>query len=238
MLTTDHGRALVLDRRAARAGGAVGVGGAADAHAVAVGRPRRAGGAASVERVAAIGAGRDAAALIAAPSGSAGFFASPAPAAAWPGTRPGGALRTRTSCGPRYSLKSLGFSDYLQQSARAAPPNSQRARMAPLVDARSQADGSAASLDAAAKAAFAAGRHEESAALFGQLLLTGPLEPHLVLCNRSAAWARLGKWAEAEGDARLVGATSRRRTRRRWTRSLCSPCTSRTRRGWRSIPRG
>ena len=80
--------------------------------------------------------------------------------------------------------------------------------MVPLVDARSQADGSAASLDAAAKAAFAAGRHEEAAALFGQLLLTGPLEPHLVLCNRSAAWARLGKWAEAEGDARLAMASA------------------------------
>ena len=80
--------------------------------------------------------------------------------------------------------------------------------MAPLVDARSQADGSAASLDAAAKAAFAAGRHEEAAALFGQLLLTGPLEPHLVLSNRSAAWARLGKWAEAEGDARLAMASA------------------------------
>ena len=60
----------------------------------------------------------------------------------------------------------------------------------------------------AAKAAFASGRHEEAAALFGQLLLTGAPEPHLVLCNRSAAWAKLGKWAEAEGDARLAMASS------------------------------
>jgi hypothetical protein len=54
------------------------LGGAAAAHAVVVGRPRRAGGAASVERVAAIAAGRDAAALITTPSTGFGF-ASPAP---------------------------------------------------------------------------------------------------------------------------------------------------------------
>eukprot|EP00964_Phaeocystis_antarctica_P102411 scaffold67752_cov48-Phaeocystis_antarctica.AAC.2 len=41
-------------RRTARAGGAVGLGGAAAAHAGAVGRPRRTGGAARVERVAAL----------------------------------------------------------------------------------------------------------------------------------------------------------------------------------------
>ena len=80
--------------------------------------------------------------------------------------------------------------------------------MALQVDAKSEADAAATSLDAAAKAAFAAGRHEEAAALFGQILLTGAPEPHLVLCNRSAAWAKLGKWAEAEGDARLAMASS------------------------------
>ena len=64
------------------------------------------------------------------------------------------------------------------------------------------------SLDAAAKAAFAAGRYEEAAALFGQLLINGAPDSHLVLCNRSAAWAKLGKWAEAEGDARVAMASS------------------------------
>ena len=80
--------------------------------------------------------------------------------------------------------------------------------MALQVDAKSEADAAATPLDAAAKAAFAAGRHEEAAALFGQLLLTGAPDPHLVLCNRSAAWAKLGKWSEAEGDARLAMASS------------------------------
>ena len=61
-----------------------------------------------------------------------------------------------------------------------------------------------ASLDAAAKAAFAAGRHEEAAALFGQLLLEGAQDAHLVLCNRSASWAKLGKWAEAAPPGRLA----------------------------------
>ena len=80
--------------------------------------------------------------------------------------------------------------------------------MAPQLDTKSEADATTKSLDTAAKAAFASGRHEEAAALFGQLLLTGAPEPHLVLCNRSAAWAKLGKWAEAEGDARLAMASS------------------------------
>jgi len=80
--------------------------------------------------------------------------------------------------------------------------------MALHVDAKREADAAATSLDAAAKAAFAAGRHEEAAALFGQLLLAGAPDPHLVLCNRSAAWAKLGKWAEAEADARLAMASS------------------------------
>ena len=102
----------------------------------------------------------------------------------------------------RLSVRCIPPSENLRSNARMAP------LIAPLADAPRQADGSAASLDAEAKAAFAAGRHEEAAALFGQLLLTGPLEPHLVLCNRSAAWARLGKWAEAEGDARLAMASA------------------------------
>ena len=80
--------------------------------------------------------------------------------------------------------------------------------MAPQLDTKSEADATTTSLDTAAKAAFASGRHEEAAALFGQLLLTGAPEPHLVLCNRSAAWAKLGKWAEAEGDARLAMVSS------------------------------
>ena len=73
---------------------------------------------------------------------------------------------------------------------------------------KSEADATTTSLDTAGKAAFASGRHEEAAALFGQLLLTGAPEPHLVLYNRSAVWAKLGKWAEAEGDARLAMASS------------------------------
>ena len=57
-------------------------------------------------------------------------------------------------------------------------------------------------LDAEAKAAFAAGRHADAASLFGQLLQMSGAELHLVLCNRSAAWAKLGMWQEAEVDAR------------------------------------
>ena len=46
--------------------------------------------------------------------------------------------------------------------------------MAPQLDTKSEADATTKSLDTAAKAAFASsGRHEEAAALFGQLLLTG-----------------------------------------------------------------
>ena len=90
-----------------------------------------------------------------------------------------------------------------------ARPNGDLATgMALQVDTKSEADAAAQSLDAAAKVAFAAGRHEKAAALFGQLLLAGTPEPHLVLCNRSAAWAKLGKWAEAEGDARLAMTSS------------------------------
>ena len=88
------------------------------------------------------------------------------------------------------------------------PPDQLARAMAAQLDTKSEADATTTSLDTAAKAAFASGRHEEAAALFGQLLLTGAPEPHLVLCNRSAAWAKLGKWAEAEGDARLAMATS------------------------------
>ena len=81
--------------------------------------------------------------------------------------------------------------------------------MAPQLDTKSEADATTKSLDTAAKAAFASGRHEEAAALFGQLLLTGAPESHLVLCNRSAACGQSwGSWAEAEGDARLAMASS------------------------------
>ena len=88
--------------------------------------------------------------------------------------------------------------------------------MAPQLDTKSEAEATTKSLDTAAKAAFASGRHEEAAALFGQLLLTGAPEPHRVLCNYCATplgsgrrrGEKLGKWAEAEGDARLAMASS------------------------------
>ena len=67
------------------------------------------------------------------------------------------------------------------------------------LDTKSEADATTKSLDTAAKAAFASGRHEEAAALFGQLLLTGAPEPHLVLCNRSAAWGKAGEVGRGGG---------------------------------------
>ena len=71
--------------------------------------------------------------------------------------------------------------------------------MAAQLDTKSEADATTTSLDTAAKAAFASGRHEEAAALFGQLLLTGAPEPHLVLCNRSAAWGKAGEVGRGGG---------------------------------------
>lgn len=55
--------------------------------------------------------------------------------------------------------------------------------------------------NAAGKAAFAAGRYAEAVSLFGEALERTPAD-HLLLCNRSAAQLKLGRYDAAVQDAR------------------------------------
>ena len=63
-----------------------------------------------------------------------------------------------------------------------------------------------ASPDAAAKRAFAEGHYEEAARLYSSLLerKSAVDQRHLLLCNRSAALMKLGRYEDAASDARTA----------------------------------
>ena len=58
-----------------------------------------------------------------------------------------------------------------------------------------------AAAEARAKASFAAGEYEAAVEAFGLALQESTAAKHLILCNRSAAFLKLGRTREARADA-------------------------------------